>query len=868
MRNDLELARNRGRLVRLGVVGVLFVLLYWWSESLLHAYLGGSPDLVASLFFPQWEELLERSVVLILLLSLVAYAASMIVSQQRSIAMLHETCELHQDLAEAQLRNVREIETRLEQETRMRQETEKKLAAATEEWERTFDSVPDLIAVMDLDHRIIRMNKAMTERLADGGHFAAGPTCYACIHGTESPISGCPYGEMLSDGREHRVEVHEERLGGFFMISVTPIRDGDGDLCGAVHIARDITARKKMEDDLRQARDELEDRVEARTAELAAINARLEREVEVRIQAEQDLLESRRFLLSSLDALSAHVATLDKHGTILSVNKAWRDFADGNGLRLDAYGVGLNYLDVCDVATGDHSDEAAAVAHGIRQVMDHEKMEYMTEYPCPTPTENRWFSVRVTRFAGTGPLRVVVAHEDISERKRAELQLLHDAFHDPLTGLPNRALFLDRLAHAARHSRAAEQYLFAVLFLDIDDFKLVNDSFGHVVGDHLLDSISERLQASVRPMDTVARIGGDEFAILLDGLRDANEAAHIAGRVLRDFSDPFYVGTQEVFTSASIGIALSSAGFDHSHDLLRDADTALYRAKVLGKSRHAVFDREMHVRVVKRLQMETDLRHALARDEFEVYYQPLVSLSDLQLVGFEALARWNRPDEGMVMPSEFIPVAEESGLIVPIGLKVLREACFQVSRWVAERDASREFVISVNLSQKQLRQTELVESVREILKASGLPATRLKLEITESSIMEDAESAAAILQRLTDLGVRLSIDDFGTGYSSLSYLRRLPAHYLKIDRSFVGRLQREGEDYEVVKAIITLAHNLKKEVIAEGPERLDQVQILRSLGCEYGQGYFFAKPMPAAEAESLLMNGGGGWDRSIPKDPA
>jgi diguanylate cyclase (GGDEF)-like protein len=427
----------------------------------------------------------------------------------------------------------------------------------------------------------------------------------------------------------------------------------------------------------------------------------------------------------------------------------------------------------------------------------------------------------------------------------------HAAFHDSLTGLPNRAMFTELLKAEIDNSKRRNDHMFAVLFLDLDRFKNVNDSLGHTHGDLLLVAFAERLERTLRPVDTLARFGGDEFAILLSGMTDATDAVRVAQRISDELSQPFVLDKNSAFATASIGIALSSSGYDRPEDILRDADTAMYRAKENGKARYEVFDHGMHARAVSRLQLESDLRQAVEQKEFCVYYQPIVSLQTGRLNGFEALVRWNHPRRGLVQPADFIPVAEETGLIVPIGQWVLNEACAHVRQWQIDSPTHRSLSLSVNLSARQVAQPDLLERIKEALEASKLSPHCLKLEITESVVMENAEAAALMFKQLRALGVQLSIDDFGTGYSSLSYLHRFPLNYLKIDRSFVMRLTTEN-DNAIVRTISTLARNLGMEVIAEGIETEEQYQQLRMLGCEYGQGFLFSRPVDSSDVPHLL----------------
>ena len=449
----------------------------------------------------------------------------------------------------------------------------------------------------------------------------------------------------------------------------------------------------------------------------------------------------------------------------------------------------------------------------------------------------------VTRMAGS--------QTDITERKVA----------DGLTGLPNRILFIERLDRALERVKRDKSLLFAVLLLDLDRFKVVNDSLGHVAGDQLLIALSHRLETSLRSSDTVARLGsaptmarlgGDEFTILLDRIKNVSDATCVAERLQQQLATPFSISGHEVFTTASIGIALSATGYDRPEEIVRDAETAMYRAKTHGKACYEVFDTDMYARAVTLLQVEIDLRRAVERQEFVVFYQPLVDLHSGQLVGFEALVRWQHPQRGLVSPLEFIPTAEETGLIVPIGAWVLRAACQQMHLWQQQFPTPRPLAVSVNLSCKQFVQADLVEHVEHVLRDTGLEPHSLKLEITESVLMEQTSSITTMLGRLHTLGVQLSLDDFGTGYSSLSYLHRFPIQILKIDRSFVSSMNVDSKHAEIVRTIIALARNLGMDVVAEGVETAEHLAALRALQCHYGQGYWFAKPLDAPAATALL----------------
>ncbi|HZB46023.1 MAG TPA: EAL domain-containing protein [Pyrinomonadaceae bacterium] len=464
------------------------------------------------------------------------------------------------------------------------------------------------------------------------------------------------------------------------------------------------------------------------------------------------------------------------------------------------------------------------------------------------------WSVSLARDSYGKSVHLIFQIQDITDRRVAEQQLHHDAFHDALTGLPNRALFMDHLKLAIARSQRNERRMFAVLYLDLDRFKLINDSLGHTIGDQLLVGVADRLKLNLRPGDTVARLGGDEFTILIEDVVEEKEAIQVAERIQKELSAPFVLSGREVFNTVSMGIAPSSTGYERAEDILRDADTAMYRAKSLGKARYEIFDKAMHARAINLLQLETDMRRALERDEFMLHYQPIVALEDFRLRGFEALVRWQHPERGFISPIDFIPVAEETGMIIPLGEWVLREACRQMNRWQTMFPVETPLFMSVNLSSKQFSQTELINKIAFIIDETGINATSLKLEITESVVMENIDVATEMLRQLRALGVKLSIDDFGTGYSSLSYLHRFPIDTLKIDRSFVSRMTDNQENAEIVRTIVVLAQNLGMDVVAEGVETNDQLALLKKLGCENGQGYYFSKPVNSDGAERIITD--------------
>ena len=502
-----------------------------------------------------------------------------------------------------------------------------------------------------------------------------------------------------------------------------------------------------------------------------------------------------------------------------------------------------------------HPDDAVRVRTELSRHVEGRSPHFESEHRLRHADGSyRWVLARglAVRSDQGEATRMAGSLADITSRKTVEEQLLHDAFHDGLTGLPNRAFFVSLLDRAMKRTRRRTDYLFAVLIVDFDRFKLVNDSFGHVVGDRLLVAIAERLKGCLRPGDLVARLGGDEFAILLDDIRGVSDATRVAERIQQELATPFDLERQEVFTTASIGIALSTATYDRPEYHLRDADLAMYRAKARGKACYEMFDEALHARAVAQLRLETDLRRATEREELRLRYQPIVELKSGLITGFEALVRWQHPERGIVSPGEFIPVAEETGLIVPISRWVLETACRQAAAWVQRFPHASGPSISVNLSARHFQDPHLVQQILDVLQTSGLPATNLKLEITESVLMRDPESHMAAIRQLRSAGVQMQIDDFGTGYSSLSYLARFSIDALKIDRSFISAGQGE-ESWDIVQTIVTLARDLRVNVIAEGVETLEQSNRLKALQCDYAQGYLFREPVDAETAEAMLL---------------
>ncbi|WP_204105165.1 MULTISPECIES: EAL domain-containing protein [Spirulina sp. CCY15215] len=516
-----------------------------------------------------------------------------------------------------------------------------------------------------------------------------------------------------------------------------------------------------------------------------------------------------------------------------------------------------------------HLEDRARVKRQVQVLMSTGSAQI--EYRILRPQGDlRWLHCRsrLVHDEDGKPSRIDGISSDITDRKQAEEKLHHSAFYDSLTDLPNRASFIDRLWHTMRRANRRGGYLFAVLFLDLDWFKVINDSLGHSLGDRLLIQLSRRLESCLRPSDTLARLGGDEFTILLEELQDPQAAIEITEMILDSLRSPFDLDGHEVFTNTSIGVAFSRVQcreketsscsaiiYDRPEDFLRDADTAMYRAKALGKGRYAIFDSNMHASALARLELETHLRRSLERQELFVCYQPIISLKTGKLTGFEALIRWQHPEKGLISPVKFIPIAEETGEIVAIGAWILREATRQLQLWHEQFPYYSSLTMNINLSGKQIRESDFIKTIDQTLVQTGLKGTSLKLEITESVLMDNVDAATQMLLALRDRDIQLCIDDFGTGYSSLSYLHRFPVNTLKIDRSFVKRMKPNGTNLEIVQAIVSLSRALGMDVVAEGIETEAQLIQLKDLGCEFGQGYLFFPPLTKDEVEDVLKKG-------------
>ena len=701
----------------------------------------------------------------------------------------------------------------LKKEVTERKKVESELSKSEKFLSTIFDSIRDPFCILDSEFRIVMANKAYAELKDKTINELKGKKCFNVLHDNNLVCKECVVQKtfMSTDPcASDRSIILKDGSTMWLYVYTYPIYDENGKVSHVIEYIMDVTDRKFTEVALKESEE--------------------------------------RYALASKGSNNGLWDWDIKSNTVY--------YSDRWNSLLGYQGEELNHKPD-EWFDRIHPDECMQVKTEITAHINGHTSQFENEHRIMHKDGSyRWMLCRglAVRDASGNAYRFAGSMTEITDRKIAEEQLMFDALHDVLTGLPNRLLFMDRLDHAVNREKRHKDYLFAVLFLDIDRFKVLNDSLGHTIGDSMLIAVSQRLEESLRPGDTVARLGGDEFTILLEDLKDKSEAMLISERIQDKLSEPFDLSDQEVFTSVSIGIVFNTTGYDHPENLLRNADIAMYHAKSNGSARSEVFNLDMYTDAVARLQLETDMRQAIIQNEFVLHYQPIISARSGVIAGFEALVRWQHPERGLLPPGDFISNAEETGMIINIGDWVLEEACRQASEWNRTIPDCGSLTISVNLSSKQLLPT-MVKRLDQVIQETGIASNNLILEITESMIMENAELIGPIMEQIKNMNVKLHIDDFGTGYSSLRYLHDFPVDALKIDRSFIMGLTDSKEKSEIVNAITTLAHSMNMHVVAEGVETEEQMHRVMALDCEYLQGYLFSKPLESKKAEDLLSQG-------------
>lgn len=703
---------------------------------------------------------------------------------------------------------------KLEQEIAERKQTESALVKSEKFLNTIFESIHDPFCIFDREFRIVWSNDAYMEMKEIDPDALAARKCYEVLYGGDAVCDDCVVNKTFRSGdacAKEKLVTSSDGHQSWFEIYTYPIRDNDGVLTHVIEYSRDISERKRAEAALRES--------------------------------------EQRY------ALAAQGANDGLWDWNLRDNRIYYSVRWKAMLGYDDREVGN---DPNEWMSRVHPDEREMVSARIDAYVHHADQHFDIEYRILHKDGTyRWMLCRglAIKDAAGKAYRMAGSQTDITARKSAEEQLVHDAFHDALTGLPNRALFRDRLQNAINRSRRKTDFLYAVMFFDVDRFKVINDSLGHAAGDKLLVEISRRMKDCLRPGDTVARLGGDEFAVLLENINDVADVKTVVERIQGEFVAPFMIDGNEIYVTQSIGIALELDRYRQPDQILSDADIAMYAAKSKGKARYEIFDDGMHSNIVERLQLEADLRVSVERkDEFVLHYQPILDVETQQLVGFEALVRWNHPRRGMISPLSFIPLAEETGLIHPLGEWILRESCMQLKQWQDKYHTSRPLKMSTNVSGKQFLKENFVDMLVGILEETGIDPSTLAIEITESIIMEQLDVAVIAMGKLRQLGVHIHIDDFGTGYSSLSYLNKFPVTALKIDRSFINSMSENEENREIVRTIISLAQSLNLNVIAEGVELSSQLSEIGTMECQFAQGFYFSRPLASHDLDVWMQS--------------
>lgn len=706
--------------------------------------------------------------------------------------------------------------------------------------EIVFENMTDSVIVLNRENRVIDLNPAAIPDSKIGTKGFLGSRFEEIFPDFARLLEKSLANEELKE----EIGIPFESPIKYFTVQINTLKGKKGANLGKIIVIRNSSEQKFARLALQDMNEELETRVEQRTAELV-------KELEIRKQVESALRKSEERY--SLAILGANDGIWDwdlKSGQIF-FSPRWKSML--------GYGEDELESSIDSWFNKVHPDDIDLLRIEISRHLNNTSAYFQFTHRLFHKDGNLlWVLCRglAKRSEDGIAYRMSGSLTDITQQKLYEEQILHDAFHDNLTNLPNRTFFLERVSHSIQRAKRSKKEQFAVIFLDLDRFKNINDSLGHVFGDKLLKTCADRLLRCVRSIDTVARLGGDEFVVLIDSITGIQEAQVVTDRINKSLSETIFLDKHEISITSSIGIVLFSDQYENAEEILRDADIAMYKAKRNSISHYAVFNLEMRDMAFARLELETELRHALEFSEFEMFYQPIIRVEDNHLVSFEALIRWKHPTRGYVLPSEFIPLAEETGLIIPIGQWVISEASQQISEWKKIIPFNRHISVNINLSARQFADSRLYENIQKNLKQFKIEGNNLVLEITESSIIEDRESAIKTLKKLKTLGVQVQIDDFGTGYSSLSYLHTLPVDALKIDRSFVNQIDAEDNlaGVEIIQTIISLGRELGKKVIAEGVETQNELEKLTEMGCGYIQGYLISKPMDKTMAKNFLLN--------------